>query len=187
MRVTFIAVGLFCGIFMRQAAAQQPVSEPVEPVSSGLVRYSYFFGKQGVLRLNDDVILQTPKWTWNTPNPPVSAKSAIEKGSVIKKELLKDNHDWFWGLASVALTPFNPENPGDEKTPSCWYWLITYEAFPTGGMTGPSSQFQVAVLMDGTVVRPDIRDYRPVVFGGESESNHKPGKPDVDDSSRTNR
>lgn len=178
--VMMIGVGLFGGVLMRQATAQQPMSEPGEPVSAGLVRYTYFFGKQGVLRLNDDAMLQSPKWTLNTPNPPVSAKTAIEKGGMIKRQLLKDNHDWIWGLASVALTPFNAENPGDEETPRCWYWLVTYEAFPTGGMTGPPSQLEVAVLMDGTVVRPEIRDYRPAVFGSESESNHKPGNPDAD-------
>ncbi len=182
MRVVMAVIGvsLCSGVLLRHATAQQPASEPPKAVSAGVRRYTYFPGKQCVLRLDDDVILQTLKWTGDTPNPPVSARTAIKKSGATKKALLKDDRDWFWGLASVALTPCNPGNPGNEETRGHWYWLVTYEAFPTGGMTGPPPQLEVAILMDGTVVKPEIRDYEPVGFGGESAPNQDPGNLDAD-------
>jgi len=157
-----------------QVATAPAIAASLEPDTQQ--RYTYFvekrgdtlLEKRGVLRLNNNAILRTPKWTTESPNPPVSAKQAIAKASVVARQMLKDDDRWFWGLASAALTPLSPENPGDKQTPDCWYWLITYEAFSTGGMTGPSQQLEVAVLMDGTVVRPTIEDYKRVKFGGES-------------------
>ena len=130
-------------------------------------RFTYHFGKRAALELDCDKIRAAPKWDGKSANPPVSAKRAIEKADSVKIRLLKNNDDWFWQLESASLRPLDPGNPDNELNDNCWYWLITYEAYPTGGATGPPPQLEVAVLMDGTLVSPTITENKAVRFGSD--------------------
>ena len=130
-------------------------------------RFTYHFGKRAALTLDHHKIRAAPKWDLQSANPPVSAKRAIELANSVKARLLKDDDDWFWQLESASLRPLDPANPDNEQNNNCWYWLITYEAFPTGGSTGPPPQLEVAVLMDGTLVSPTNTEDEPIPCGAE--------------------
>ena len=154
MRAFLSLVGV--GIVIAMISGQGGVS-PKEPIPRrDEERYTKFFDKEAVLRLDYDAIRKR-KWPALSPNPPVSAKEAIEKGNIATKQMRKDesNADWVWAIESVALRPLDPGNPQKKENRECWYWLVTYEAF--GSIAGQPSQLEVAILMDGTVVRPAIR------------------------------
>ena len=154
MRTFLSLVGV--GIVSAMVSGQRAVKPKEAMPRFDEERYTKFFGKEGVLQLNFDAI-RKQKWLAQSPNPPVSAKEAIEKANVVKKQMLKDdgNTGWSWAIESVALMPLDPGNPEKKENRECWYWLVTYEAF--GSIAGQPSQLEVAILMDGTVVRPTIR------------------------------
>jgi hypothetical protein len=83
---------------------------------------------------------------------------ATVQGPVAKRVLKAINKFHGPEAASQAIGDMygleRPGNPSYELNDDRWYWLVTYEAYPTGGSTGPSPEFEVAVRMDGTVVRP---------------------------------
>ncbi|MEN6452464.1 MAG: hypothetical protein ABFC96_18400 [Thermoguttaceae bacterium] len=123
-------------------------------------RYTYLGDKQAVLRLDLNAI-RRHQWSAELPNPPVAARKAIEKATAAfkqmrqKDELLKDRGDGSWEIESVNLTPLDPGNDNRENK-DCWYWLVRYELF--GSIGGQPPQLEIAILMDGTVVRPAVRE-----------------------------
>lgn len=147
-------IGVFASVIVSPALAGE----------ADYVRYSYFFGKRAALRLDYDEIRKTPKWDMESPNPPISAKRAIELANPIKMRVLKDIAGFHWELESVSLRPLDPRYPDNELNKNCWYWLVTYEAYPLL-FTGPQPKFEVAVLLDGSVVRPTIREVRGALGG----------------------
>jgi len=137
-------------------------SVAVSPALAGgaeYVRYSYFFGKRAALKLDYHEIRKTPEWDMESPNPPISAKRAVELANPIKMRVLTDTADFHWELESVSLRPLDPTDPDNELNKNCWYWLVTYEAYPLL-FSGPQPKFEVAVLLDGSVVRPTICDFQ---------------------------
>ena len=69
----------------------------------------------------------------------------------MKDSLVKDSDDYKRWLEDAALTPDHGK----------WYWVIRYEArVRRGGSTGQPPYLRLVVLMDGTVIKPVVRDYR---------------------------
>jgi hypothetical protein len=130
-------------------------------------RFTYHFGQHATLELDYDKIRAAPKWDLKSANPPISAQRAIEMAISVKVRMLKDDDNWFWQLESASLQPLDPRNPDNELNHHCWYWLITYEAYPVGGSTGSPPQLEVAILMDGTLVSPTITKHERVQVGSE--------------------
>jgi len=147
-------IGVFTSVVLSPAFAGEAEYE--------CVRYSYFFGKRAALKLDYDEIRKTPKWDMESPNPPISAKHAVELANPIKIRVLKDTPEFHWELESVSLRPLDPRYPDNELNKNCWYWLVTYEAYPLL-FSGPQPKFEVAVLLDGTLVRPTISDFQSQV------------------------
>lgn len=68
----------------------------------------------------------------------------------MKDSLVKDTKDYTWKLRRAALTA-----AGDGK----WYWLMTYEAeHRSEKPSGVAPYLRLAVLMDGTLVKPVVKD-----------------------------
>ena len=74
------------------------------------------------------------------------------------EEALRDHDDMVWAVQSANLMPLDPGNPNNKENQDCWFWIVRYEAF--GSIAGPPEEFEVAILLDGTVVRPVLREQK---------------------------
>jgi hypothetical protein len=118
-------------------------------VRAELTICSYAFSKQYAVRVPDEALEKSPSWKDDAENPPLSAKKAIKLATEMKDSLVKDSKNYKWTLTSARLEP-----AGGGK----WYWLIYYEAqFPIG--TGIPDHLRLVVLMDGKVIKPEVRKY----------------------------
>jgi hypothetical protein len=110
---------------------------------------SYAIPNNYTVTISSDALAKSPSWKDNEENPPLSARKAIKLANAVKKSLVKDWDDYKWVLVTADLTP-----DGDEK----WYWLINCEAHPqVGASSGVPFCLKLVVLMDGTVVEPQVR------------------------------
>jgi hypothetical protein len=103
------------------------------------------------VRITSEALRKSPSWKLDTPNPPLSAKGAIDLANTLKSSLVSDTEDYKWELKSASLTL---DNSGK------WYWLVYYEATrpEKGFIRGMSPHLMLVVLMDGTVIKPEIGD-----------------------------
>jgi hypothetical protein len=118
-----------------------------------------------VVTITGDAIRRSPRWRPSEANPPLAARKAISLAEPKRSKLVKDKpgHDGLtWSLYSVDLVPRDDDR---------WYWLITYVGWPNGGIAGFPSDLQLVVLMDGTVVEPEVRDTGIVPRSLEEEAN----------------
>ncbi len=138
-----------------------------------LTVFSYGVESDFTTTITSESLAGAPAWKAADANPPVSARKAIHLARDAKERLVKDSNDWKWYLVSASLKRYDP------MADSPWYWLVTYEAFQIGGMTGPPRELHIAVRMDGTVVAPRPVKLPAVEFGGSSEADgtHGPGQP----------
>jgi hypothetical protein len=113
--------------------------------------YSYAFSKQYIVTISREALEKSPSWTDDAENPPLSARRAIRLANGMKDSIVKDSNDFKWRLRSASLEP-----AGDRK----WYWLVYYEAeFQGGASTGQPNHLRLAVLMDGEVIKPEVKDF----------------------------
>ena len=110
---------------------------------------SYAHGKQIVVTVPEDV---GPKWKANDYNPPLSARQAIELAISKRESIINERKNHRWEFQHAMLCP------ADGKA-GYWYWLVVfYEEF-AGASSGVPPDLRLVVLMDGTVVEPEINDY----------------------------
>jgi len=122
---------------------------------------SYAFGKFYVVTIPDDALQRTPAWMEHAENPPLPAHRARKLATQMKESLVEDGDGYKWRLRSLALYPLddNPFEPPTDK----WFWVATFWAMKVeGAATGRPHELQLVILMDGTVIKPDIRPWRPV-------------------------
>jgi hypothetical protein len=110
--------------------------------------YSYSFSNQYVVRVSGEDLEKSPSWKDDAENPPLSAKKAIKLANEMKDSLVKDGKDFKWILESASLKPARRDR---------WYWLLNYEVEFQGAHTGAPIQLRLVVLMDGTVIKPEVR------------------------------
>ncbi len=97
--------------------------------------------------------LRGPVWENDSANPPLTAIEAINAGLRKQRELFPDNDRQTWQLTGAKLTPW-------DASKGYWYWELTFDWKPVlGNRSGIVDELRLAVLMDGTVVEPDIKDY----------------------------
>ena len=77
---------------------------------------------------------------------------AIKLADETKDSLVKDSKDYKWVLRSASLE-LVPDSGGK------WFWLVNYEAEFQGGFSGVPYGLRLAVLMDGKVVKPEVKEY----------------------------
>ncbi|HEV8003995.1 MAG TPA: hypothetical protein VGP63_29285 [Planctomycetaceae bacterium] len=110
--------------------------------------HGHHFGKSYNVAVTCEVLKKAPVWDESrAENPPISARKALKVATDFRKTLIPDSPKWRWELKFLAL----------HKTDGRWYWLADFLVVPQpGGIDGESPDFFVAVLMDGTVVKPDV-------------------------------
>jgi hypothetical protein len=111
--------------------------------------HSYAFGKHYIVRVSPKDLKQSPSWKKDEENPPLSARKAIKLATKMKDSLVKDSKDFKWELQSAALEP-----AGNDK----WLWIVCYQAVFSGASVSSVPHLRLAVLMDGKVVKPEVKD-----------------------------
>jgi hypothetical protein len=115
--------------------------------AGGITYRCYAFDKQYKLTVTPEILRKTPAWTRDTDNPPVNAKRALDLAGKSKARLVKDAEEYAWKMTSASLVPAR----GDR-----WYWLVEYTAVFKGSFSGIRPYVLFVVLMDGTVVEPEL-------------------------------
>jgi len=110
---------------------------------------SYAFKKQYICKITGSHLAKSPKWSDDAENPPLAAKKAIDLATKMKDSLVKDGKQYKWELDSLELrqTPF-----------SRWLWVAKYQARFQGMSTGIPHELDIVVMMDGTVIKPEVLD-----------------------------
>ena len=92
-----------------------------------------------------------PKWMSNNNSPPLSAKKAIELAIDKRKSMFGTRQEHVWVLQHASLVPTDARN-------GHWHWrVLFFEEFKHASSGGPPC-LELAVMMDGTVVEPSIKD-----------------------------
>jgi hypothetical protein len=109
----------------------------------------YAFGKSYVIVVTGDDLKKRPTWDQSAENPPLSARKALKLATDYPRRLIPGHADWEWHLNYLGL----------RQTEGMWYWLAHFEALPkNANFEGRAPNLYVAVLMDGTIVKPEIAD-----------------------------
>ena len=108
--------------------------------------YSYTAGKKYSVAVPDSL---GPRWENNHLNPPLSARDAIALAIEKRESLVDARPNFEWELQSAALCPADVAN-------GQWYWLVVFQEQFQGFSSGYPAHLRLVVLMDGTVVEPEI-------------------------------
>jgi hypothetical protein len=107
------------------------------------------FGKTYTIVVGEEDLKKGPAWDQAAENPPLSARRALKLATDSRKATIPGHAEFEWQLRYLGL----------RESEGRWYWLADFHAFPRhGSWTGIPPELYVAVLMDGTVVKPEIRD-----------------------------
>jgi hypothetical protein len=152
----------FAAICVGLAAYRDLSSRPVYPLSllygNGTAEENtYAFRSQYSTKVPPDAIARAPSWDRRNPNPPLPAVDAMVRAEQVRKRFIKErklapegNDDpGEWSLISAQLIPYDANE-------STWVWRVLYEYLMD--QTGPPNEFAVVVLMDGTVIEPEVRE-----------------------------
>ena len=101
--------------------------------------------KQIVVTVTHAALEKSPSWGVDADNPPLPARKALKLADEMKDSLVKDKDGYRWALRSLSLKQMD-----DEK----WIWLVEY--WLAGTYAGVPPTLTLAVLMDGTVVKPEV-------------------------------
>jgi hypothetical protein len=104
-----------------------------------------------VVTVTPEALANSPSWKDGAENPPLAAKEAIKLANELKDTIAPELFNYKWHLTSANLQLLQER---DAK----WIWLICYESYWSGRGSGRIPNLQLAVLMDGTVVKPEITD-----------------------------
>jgi hypothetical protein len=124
---------------------------PVANDDRGVIEiHSYALGKHYIVAVTQKQLDKSPIWKDDAENPPLSARKAMKLTATMKDNLVKDTDRLVWKQEGASL-----EEAGDNR----WYWLISYRASdprPGTGSTGQPPTLRLIVLMDGTVIEPQV-------------------------------
>ena len=120
---------------------------------SGVFLYDVF-GTNYVAEVTEDALASSPEWKINRANPPLAPRDAMIAANksrlrMIAEKKLRDDSldDGKWKIVAIELIP----GGGDR-----WFWLVRFEYIKF--QSGPANVFLLPVLMDGTVLEPEISD-----------------------------
>jgi len=149
LAVTIVAVTL--GVY--RLINPPTFSSPALKETVGITILSVGIEKSFQVNVSEEAIRKTPPWNKQEADPPLSAREAIALADLVRRDLVaKAPKDCEWLLVSAELTPCE----GDR-----WYWLINYEVWPrSGAFDGSPPGLRLVVLMDGTVVKPEVASLR---------------------------
>jgi hypothetical protein len=107
-----------------------------------------------VSKITDEALAKSPVWESKNENPPVSARRAMALSQPVVERITKDDNalrEWKRRFESATL-----HKTQDGKR---WFWRVEYSWLPKmGGLSGLPPYMDIIVLMDGTVVEPQLED-----------------------------
>lgn len=110
---------------------------------------AYYDGKRYQYVISHQLVERAPHWDpIKSPNPPISAAIALEKGNACIHDVpLKT--DAAWELRELALG----------QAAGGWIWVARYRLVSKGQpMTGYWPTLFCPILMDGTVIKPIVTE-----------------------------
>ncbi|GAA5505584.1 hypothetical protein [Novipirellula caenicola] len=142
---TVLLIVTWCGIgfyVLSRYLAEHPYRGATHGISN-TVLYESRIGAE--LESTQQVTLESmPAWNAAAANPPLSAKRALLIADRIRRERLRDNKDWKWGLRSLTLHPLDTKN-------QIWCWRIEFDAEPVShDVIGAMPALSTIVMMDGS-------------------------------------
>lgn len=114
-------------------------------------------GKAFTTVVADQAVAKTPAWQPSEDNPPLSGREALKLATRMKDKLVRDEHGFRWELESLSIIA----PPSSKKVQGKFYWLTKYVNVPHeagAALGGIQEEILIVVLMDGTVLRPDVRE-----------------------------
>jgi hypothetical protein len=119
------------------------------PFHARETHYSYVFSKQYIVNITQKALDNTPIWADGADHPPLSARKATQLADKMRATLVKNREGYTWTLKSISLIP-----AGEGK----WYWLAYYQEIFFGISSGLPNDLRLVVLMDGTVIKPVVKE-----------------------------
>ena len=105
------------------------------------------FGKSYVSEVSWGQLAKSPSWEKNADNPPISPRRALSI-AVREADRIKSPKGFRRTLHGLALVPVRDK----------WLWEVSFIwEVEVGGSTGIPNNFDVLILMDGSVVKPIVR------------------------------
>ncbi|MHC4946831.1 MAG: hypothetical protein ACYTG1_01020 [Planctomycetota bacterium] len=120
--------------------------------------------RTAVVRLAAEEVMATSAWERAAPNPPVPAAKALRLAVTGLRKVEPAPTDW--ELEGLWLSPFPraaQRGDLDDPTPH-WYWRARFLHTPPPGKGADEfgaaipARVSIVVLMDGTVVLPEVRE-----------------------------
>jgi hypothetical protein len=112
--------------------------------------YSGVYGEIYVVRIPNELIGKSPSWVHGMFEPPLSRQRAIELADEVYHSFvqvkLDDAEGYHWELGDAI-----ERQAGGDK----WFWCVYYHHF-TPVLFGYPEELVVVVLMDGTVLKPEL-------------------------------
>lgn len=103
-------------------------------------------------KVDRELVLRCPRWGRDTPNPPISARDAINVAENALQDLQLPGTTRTWTLDVAQLKEFAvPQTVGGGH----WSWTIVFQDMNVGDMQ-PIPTLEIKVLMDGTVIMPTV-------------------------------
>lgn len=141
------------------AEIEESDPRPRPAVESGLLRFYQVGDKQCDFAVMPDDVRGTPAWKDGADNPPISARAAIARAAAVlpsvARQLPLDVETYGadpWGFESLKLVPLG----SDDR----WIWVVNYRAIGRSA-SAPAHHLELAVLMNGEVVKPKVKDKNP--------------------------
>jgi hypothetical protein len=128
-------------LLLSAVLAAEPPTEQTDRVFE-----SHCYGTIYVVTVSEKDVAGTPEWRDDQPNPPWSARKAMKLAS----ETAPKFPGFPWHVASVSLEEFSGR----------WFWLVKLKTRQTDRYL--SQELQWVVLMDGTIIEPEVRQQPPV-------------------------
>ena len=143
--MTLIALAIWIVINL---LPRPPISFGHEIANGGGTFASFIIGKDISVKVPDS---HGPKWMSRNNSPPLSAKKAIDLAVSKRKSLFAARKDHTWVLQHASLVPTDARN-------GYWYWRVLFFEESQHASSGGPPYLELAVMMDGTVVEPTIKD-----------------------------
>lgn len=112
--------------------------------------YGHTGAKKYIYRISSDAVNRSPAWLAGSPDPPLSARTALKRANEFADRALIGRPEARRELSSLDLTPTGRKDK--------WLWIAVYEWWPNRGGTGPVPKAYAIILMDETVIAPEIID-----------------------------
>lgn len=156
-------LALICALIHAPGCVDDDASHGEDPTPKAIARaYHFSDTHELILTVPSSLVVNSPAWDHDEPNPPLAARDAIDfaNKSLATLEASVAKTQWRFEHASLFKSRA-ADLPGVER----WFWIVAY-CDGNAAEREPMAQLEVVVLMDGRVVTPALV---PVRNDGEIE------------------